>query len=238
MNLILYKITWSNRGQLDEFRGDHTLQMNNNQQQMPKQPSPTGQPQANHGGHEVFDAHENLSGLIDVLDQFMMFDQYIQDPELKSILTHQRSFIEQTYNCAVESFTTGRDPSQPTQSYQMNQNNTVTYGLTPSQPRKPAQNLSELNDQKISGQMLGLLKSTASLLTMTSLEVTNPVLRRVYADSVPNFIEMSYELFLYQNKHQYYQVPRLQQQDMQQMLQGFAPSNGMSLGNQQPGKLQ
>ncbi len=207
------------------------MQINNQSQQqpMPIQPSPTGQPQANHGGHEVFDAHENLSTLVDVLDQYMMFQQYITDPELNTILMQQRSFIEQTYNCAVETFTTGMDPSQPTQQYKMNQNNTVTYGLTPSQPRKPAESLPEINDMKISGQMLGLVKSTASLLTMTALEVTNPVLRRVYADSVPNFIEMSYEIFLYQNKHKYYQVPRLQQQDMQQMLQGFAPSAGASM---------
>ena len=233
------KIKESQKGHSFDSREAKPLQLNNQQQpQMPKQPSPIGQPQANHGGHEVFDAHENLSSLIDVMDQYMMFQQYIQDPELKAILTQQSNFIEQTYNCAVESFTTGKDPAQPTQSYKMNQDNTVTYGLTPSQPRKPAQNLSELNDQKISGQMLGLLKSTASLLTMTSLEVTNPVLRRVYADSVPNFIEMSYELFLYQNKHKFYQVPRLEQQDMQQMLQGFAPSNGGTLGISPNTKLQ
>jgi spore coat protein CotF len=215
------------------------LQLNNPQQpKMPIQPSPTGQPQVNHGGHEVFDAHECLSGLICALDQYTLLEQNIQDPELKSILTRQRSFIEQTYNCAVESFSTGQDPSQPTQQYKMNQGNTVTYGLTPSQPSKPMQNPSELNDQKISGQMLSAAKTTAGVLTMSALEVTNPVLRRVLADSVPNFIEMSYELFLYQNKHKYYQVPRLEQQDMQQMLQGFAPSGGAGMASSPTMNLQ
>ena len=34
--------------------------------------------------------------------------------------------------------------------------------------------------------MLGLVKSQASLLTMTALEITNPVVRRIFGDSVPN----------------------------------------------------
>jgi spore coat protein CotF len=62
--------------------------------------------------------------------------------------------------------------------------------------------------------------------TMAALETTNAVVRRVLADSVPNFIEMAYEISLYQNKHHYYQVPQLAQQDMQQMANAFAPAQG------------
>lgn len=59
---------------------------------------------------------------------------------------------------------------------------------------------------------------------MAALETTNPVVRRVLADSVPNCIEMAYELSIYQNKHHYYQVPQLAQQDMQQILNAYAPA--------------
>ncbi len=198
-----------------------------NQTNMHNQTPPTTQaPQYNHGGHELFDVHEDLSGLIDVLDQYLMLSQHIQDSELKTICQNQHQFLTQTYNTLVECFQTGQKPSTPTQVYNMNQNNDVVYGLKPSQPRKPAQNINEISDQCISTQMLGLVKSNASLLTMSALEVTNPVVRRVIADSVPNVVEMAYEIFLYQNKRGYYQVPRLNEQDMQQMLQGYAPSNG------------
>ena len=182
--------------------------------------------QLNHGGHEVFDLHEVLSGMINVLDQFMMFRVFVKDPELLDILDRQYSFILDQYNITCECFSTGQDPSHPTKKYMMKQNNTVTYGLKPSQPKKPNQSINEIKDQGISGHMLGLIKSTASLLTMTTLEVTNPVVRRVLADSVPNYIEMAYEIFLYQNKQQYYQVPQLNQQDMTQMTSGFAPFTG------------
>jgi spore coat protein CotF len=37
---------------------------------------------------------------------------------------------------------------------------------------------------------------------------------------------MAYELAIYQNKHHYYQVPQLNQQDMQALLNSFAPVQG------------
>lgn len=58
--------------------------------------------------------------------------------------------------------------------------------------------------------------------TVAATETCNPVVRRVLADSVPNCIEMAYELAIYQNKHHYYQMPQLAQPDMQQLLNSFS----------------
>ncbi|WP_217587582.1 spore coat protein [Lentibacillus saliphilus] len=193
-----------------------------NQQQNQQQPNmQTTPPQQNHGGHELFDAHEVIAGIISMLDQYQMYEQHIQDPELKDILKRQSAFTTQAYNTIVETFQTGKDPSVPTQSYQMTQNNNVMYGLKPGQPKKPNASVNELSDQGLSAYMLGQTKSLTSLLAMTAAEMTNPVLRRVIADTVPNFIELSYEIFLYQNQKGYYQVPQLTQQDMNQMLNGY-----------------
>ncbi len=183
--------------------------------------------QLNHGGHEVFDVHEVLSGTIGTLNQYMMLRQHIKDPELRDILDRQYQFTQDEYNITLECFQTGKDPSKPTQSYKMQQGNDFVYGLTPSQPKKPMQSLSEISDEFISGAMLAACKSGASHKTMAALETTNPVVRRVLADSVPNCIEMAYELSIYQNKHHYYQVPQLAQQDMIQMVNSYAPAQGM-----------
>jgi spore coat protein CotF len=174
-----------------------------------------------HGGHELFDAHEIIAGIISMLDQYQMYDQHIQDPELKDIVKRQSAFVTTMYNTIVGSFSTGHDPVVPTQQYKMKQNHTTTYGIKPGAPKKPNQSVNELSDKGLSAYMLGQTKSLSTLLAMTALEMTNPVLRRVVADSVPNFIEMSYEVFLYQNKHGYYQVPQLNGQDMTLMLQSY-----------------
>lgn len=176
----------------------------------------------NHGGHELFDAHEVIAGIINLLDHYQMYEQHVQDLELKSILQHQSQFVTTMYNTIVQSFQTGQDPKVPTGQYTMQQSK-VVYGLKPGQPKKPNQSVNDLSDKGLSAYMLGHTKALASLFTMTALEMTNPILRRVVSDSVPNLIELSYEIFLYQNKHSYYQVPQLSQQDMQLMLQSYAP---------------
>lgn len=180
----------------------------------------------NHGGHEVLDVREALTGSIGVMNQFTILRQYVKDPELIDIMDRQYAFMQEEYNITLECFKTGRDPSKPTQRYEMKQDNDFIYGLKPSQPAKPIQSPSEMNDQTVSGCLLGAHKSSASMKTMAALESTNPVVRRVLADSVPNCIEMVYELSLYQNKHHYYQVPQFTEQDMTQMLNGFAPAQG------------
>ncbi|WP_129709754.1 spore coat protein [Priestia megaterium] len=183
-------------------------------------------PQMNHGGHEVFDVQEVLTGAIDTLNTYTLLSPHVKDSELKDILNRQFQFIQQEYNTTLECFKTGQDPSTPTQSYKMKQGNDFVYGLKPSQPKKPLQSASEITDECISSLMLGAVKASAPMKTMAALETTNPVVRRVLADSVPNCIEMAYEISLYQNKHHYYQVPQLAQQDMQQMVNAFAPAQG------------
>lgn len=181
-------------------------------------------PQMNHGGHEMFDVHEVLGGAINTLNTYTMLSQHVQDPELRDILERQKQFIADEYNITLECFKTGQDPSKPTQSYKMNQGNDFTYGMKPTQPKKPMQTIAEINDDTISCSMLNAVKSGATAKTMAAIETTNPVVRRVLADSVPNCIEMAYELSLYQNKHGYYQVPQLSQQDMQNIQNGYSPA--------------
>ncbi|MFS0574699.1 spore coat protein [Sporosarcina sp. 179-K 3D1 HS] len=187
--------------------------------------------QMNHGGHEVFDVHEVLSGAVASLNMAMLMRSHVKDPELLDILDRQYRFALDEYNITVECFKTGSDPSHPTQSYKMRQGNDFVYGMKPSQPKKPIQNESEISDEIISGFLLDAAKTAASAKTMAALETTNPVVRRVLADSVPNCIEMAYELSIYQNKHHYYQVPQLAQQDMQQLLNAFSTTGQPGMPN-------
>ena len=183
-------------------------------------------PQQNHGGHELFDAHEAISSVIGGLDHYTLYENQIQDQQLLDILQRQRTFMTQMYNTIVDTFKSGQDPAVKTQTYNMMTGNAVTYGMQPSAPKTPIQSANEITDDCISSGMMGHMKAIASEFTLAALESTNPVLRRVFADSIPNVIEMAYELFLYQNENSYYQVPQLQQQDMQTILNSFGPAQG------------
>jgi spore coat protein CotF len=194
-------------------------------------------PQLNHGGHEVIELNELLGASIGALNQYMLLRPHVKDPELLDILDRQYKFMQDEYNITVECFKTGQNPSHPTSKYMMNQGNDFIYGMKPSQPKKPWQSVSEINDEYISNCMLASCKTGATMKTMAALESTNPVVRRVLADSIPNCIEMGYELSIYQNKHHYYQVPQLAETDMNTYRNTFAPAQGQAMGQQPMGQM-
>lgn len=198
----------------------------NQQQQSQMNKGIPGKPHKNHGGHEMFDMHEVLSRTLTVLDQFMMLRQFCKDQELLNILDRQHQFITSQYNITAECFKTGSEPSQKTATYMMKEDNQTVYGMQPSQPKKPVQSMNDIDDSIISRQMLCAIKAQASMLTMASLEMTNPAVRRVLSAQIQEYVEMAFEIFLYQNKHGYYQVPQLDAQDMEQLRNSFAPAQG------------
>jgi spore coat protein CotF len=161
----------------------------------------------NHGAHELLDVHEVLGAMIGGLNQYVLLRDQIQDPELLSIMDRQYPFMLDEYNLTMEAYKTGHDPKHPTRSYNMQIGNDTNYGIKPGEPKKPITSANEINDDIISSFMLSCHKAGAAGKTAAALECTNPVVRRVLQDSVPNCIEMAYEISLYQNKKGYYQVP-------------------------------
>lgn len=197
----------------------------------------TGTVKLNHGGHEMFDVHELLSGTINILDHYTMYRPQIKCQELLQILDNQYQFITDEYNMILQAFSTGQDPQHGTRRYQMSQSNeSIVYGMQQSSPKKPVQSPTEIKEANISGAMQGFHKAMAGAKAVAACEITNPVVRRVVADSIPNCVEMAYELFLYQNKRHYYQVPQLAEQDMKMMQNAFAPATGQTqtMGMGQP----
>ncbi|MDX8290494.1 spore coat protein [Metabacillus indicus] len=180
-------------------------------------------PQQNHGGHEMFDVSEILSGAVNALNLYALLKPHVKDPELLDLMNRQEQFMMTEYNTIVECFQTGVKPSVSTQVYNMKQGNDFVYGLKQTPPVKPIGMPGEITDQVITSLMLNMVKSNASLKGMATTEVTNPTVRRVLADTIPNCIEMAYEISIYQNKHHYYQVPQLPAGDMQQMVNAYAP---------------
>lgn len=178
-----------------------------------------------HGGHEMFDVQEVLSGAVSLLNTYKITKEMVQDVELKEVMDRQVSFLTQEYNTLLEAFQTGSKPTVSLKSYMMKMDHNFTYGLKESEPVTPITQVTDMNDQHLSSLLLGMMKSSASLRAMTALEMTNPVVRRVVADSVPNAVEMAYELSLYQNHYGYYQVPQLPTQDMQKMMNAYGPSS-------------
>lgn len=174
------------------------------------------------GGHELLDADEAIDTLIGCLEQFVLYEQEAKDQELLSLIQKQKAYLSQMYNSIIDSLQTGLDPKVMVENYRIDKISDITYGLSPSQAKSPAQTVSEINDECISTYIMNNLKLIASSFTTTALEVTNPVLRRLFADHIPNVIELAYEVFLYQNQQGYYEVALLPEQEMQMIKNSYA----------------
>lgn len=183
-------------------------------------------PQLNHGAHEILAVKDILGTSTDIMNQYLIFRQHVKGPELLSIIDRQYKFMQDEYNITVECFQSGQNPSRPTGQYNMQTNNDFTYGLKSGQPKKPFQSINEISDEYVSSRLLGALKAGATAKTMAALESTNPVVRRVLADSIPNCLEMAYELSIFMNKNGFYHIPQFPEQDAQQMLNSFAVATG------------
>lgn len=200
--------------------------LNQNQGQQQSQMNTGVPPQQQFGGNELMGVHESMGSLTGSIEYYSLHEQYVQDQELVGIMQRQKAFLSQMYNTIIDTLKSGKDPAVKTQTYKMEEGNQTTYGMTPSTPKAPIQSINEIDDQCVSSAILGHLKGIASSFTTTALEATNPVLRRILADSIPNIIEMAFETYLYQNKNQYYQVPQLSQADMQAIINAHAPISG------------
>ncbi|WP_409305816.1 spore coat protein [Peribacillus sp. SCS-155] len=183
----------------------------------------------NHSAHEMLDVREVLLNSVNTMNQYTMLRQYVKDQELLDIMDRQNRFMQEEYNITLDCLKSGQDPYKPTQSYKMKESNDVIYGLKDTEPVTPIQSQSDISDQTVSSCILGSLKAGAAMKTMASLESSNPVVRRVLADSLPNCIEMAYEVSLYQNKRHYYQMPQFPENDMRKLANEFAPVKGQSL---------
>lgn len=181
-------------------------------------------PRMNHGGHELLDMHEVLGSMTGALNKAVLLRPHVKDPDLLDILDRQHAFMLDEYNMTVESLSTGKNPSHGTKRYQMKEQSDFIYGMKDQAPVKPMQTADEITDEIISGFLLSSAKAGAAGKAAAAAEICNPVVRRVVADSIPNCLEMAYELSIYQNKRQFYQIPQLQEQDMNRLMNAFAPA--------------
>lgn len=174
------------------------------------------------GAHELLDADEAIDTLVGGIEHFVIYDGFVQDTRLKNMMQRQKTALTQIYNTLIDTMKSGKDPAVKTETYLMEQQHTkTTFGMQPATPKTPIQSTNELNDECISSAVLGHIKAIASDFTLAALEATHPVFRRIFADSIPNIIEMGYEMYLYQNEQKYYEVPQLSQQDMQTIVNSF-----------------
>src|SRR5699024_5277799 len=117
------------------------IKMNQNQQPQTGKGTNTP-PQIQFGGHELMKVHEAIGTVTAAHENYALYDQYIQDQELKEIVERERTFVTKMYNTILDTLKAGKDTAVPKQTYEMQESNQTTSGMTPSAPKTPIQSAS------------------------------------------------------------------------------------------------
>lgn len=178
---------------------------------------------ASYGAHECIECHEILSDTINGINQFELYRPHVKDQKLGQILDRQINFMIQEYNNLVNHLH-NRD-IKPGSTYQAQSNFSPKLGLRNPSPESPNYNINQLNDRDIASGMLGWAKSSVVFTTLAALECTDPNLRNIMKNCVLTKFDMAYETFQYMNQMDFYQVPTMQENTTQTMVNSYQPAN-------------
>lgn len=187
---------------------------------------------ANLGAHEILMIHEKLSNTINVINNFEIYQQHVHDPELRDILNRQLDFMVQGYNNIVDYLNQkGAGHAAP---YRPSLEQPVEYGLRNPGQESPNMSPNQLDDHDISAAMLGASKASAVCDTNTTLECTDPALRELMGNCIQSAVNMAYETFEYMHKKGYYQVPTLQANTTQTIIDSYQTASSPQMLTEDP----
>ncbi|NLM98058.1 MAG: spore coat protein [Halanaerobiaceae bacterium] len=177
---------------------------------------------ADFGAHETLEAHEILTDAVNSINQFELYRPHVRDQQLANIIDNQLEFMIQGYNGLVNYLQ--RTGKAQNISYKTNKSFAPKYGLRNPSPERPDTDYGQLNDRDIASGMLGCAKSSAIFATLASLECADPELRNMMKNCIINKIDMAYEVFQYMNERGYYQLPTMQDNTTNTLLNCYQPA--------------
>jgi len=177
------------------------------------------------GAHEILMTHQVLSHKIDSINIFELLQPHIKDTQLRTIYDNQLRHMVQGYETLVN-YIHQRGAGQA-MSYHGSLRQSVKYGLRNPSPSYPNANAQQMDDRDVASIMMGCAKAAASMCTHTALECADFGLRRMMMDCVTSAINQAYELFQYMNQKGYYQVPTLQQNTTNTMVNSYQAGGGV-----------
>lgn len=174
-----------------------------------------------YGAHEVLELHEVLNTAIDSCNTLQLFVPYVQDPELRQILSAQLQFAQSEYNNMVHLVQgIGIGAAVP---YRARIPQAVMSTAQPAMTAQPNAFPGQMDDRDVASAMLGMHKSAAKLKMQASLEAANPQIRNMLLQSAVNCANQAYEVWGYMQRRGFYPLASLQETAQAQLLRGYQP---------------
>jgi len=192
------------------------------------------QPASQFGAHELIGMQEALRQKSANVEMLSFLSQQVQDGTLRGMLEHHARVIFDHYSQGVR-ILQGHSTNQTVQqTYQQIVNSQPKLGLrNPSMP-VPNTQAGTPSEQTIATTALGLHKYGTIAWTNFALECTNPQLRTYLMNGAAMCDRMAYEVWNFMNQKEYYQVPTLQANTTQSIVQSYQVPSGAAAGQGRP----
>jgi spore coat protein CotF len=166
--------------------------------------------------------HEVLSETITGINTVQLYGDHVRDPQLKSMIDRQLEFMTNEYNNMVRALQQeGYHEAVP---YRANMNFSPTYGLRSPSSTTPNASATQIDDRDAASAVMSIHKTGASKRMMASLECANPQLRKMLIQGAVNCADQAYDVWQFMNSRGYYQVPTMQQNTTNTMMNIYQPT--------------
>lgn len=207
--------------------------------------------------HEVMELHELLDEKICMIDHFAMYISQCQDPQLRNMIQSHQQRTLQDYQMVLNmmhgqsgyptgqagmstgmatggGITSGMGGTNMSLAMATGQNQQIQYGFNQTQANRPQPDSRSLGDKSIAQGCLTFHKCGATRATTAALECSNSQLRSMFVNSARACTDMAYDVFQYMNQKGWYQVPTMDRNQMNQMMNSYQmPQQAQSSGLQQ-----
>ncbi|WP_249226741.1 spore coat protein [Alicyclobacillus mengziensis] len=174
------------------------------------------------GAHELIGMNEALMSKSANIEVLSFLSSQVQDTKLQNMLEQHVQMIQNHYHQGV-GILQGHHAGMPSipPSYPSTMTTQPKLGLrNPSMP-SPNLHAQAPSERSICTIALNMYKFGAVAWTTFALECTNPQLRTFLMNGTNMCDKMAYEMWSFMNQKGYYQVPTLQENTTQTLIQAY-----------------
>ncbi len=183
-----------------------------------------------YAAHEVIVMNEALMTKSANVEVLSFLSAQVQDPSLQNMLSQHVQLIHNHYIQGVSILQGQHGGSHFTNpSYQSTMQGQPQLGLrNPSMP-SPNPSAAMPSERSICTVALNIYKFGAIGWTTFALECTHPQFRNFLMTGANMCDKMAYDIWSFMNQKGYYQVPTLQENTTQSMIQAYQPVQPMQM---------
>lgn len=177
------------------------------------------------GAHETLEVNEILLEKVNMITHFTLYAQAAKNPRLVDMIRRHQQEEIRTYD-EIVAYTHDYNsfkPVPPQSNLRGVTPEQIQYGVNEPPQMQPQSN-AQMTDREVAIALLLCHKNASMNGLRATLECADPNLRQMLLNSCANCVNQAYEVFLFLNELNEYQVPEMQSHIAKEFLHRYQPT--------------